>query len=395
VVLFPADGFPETLVSRSSAAFYRVLRHGDTLVLAGGEQGELYGYDLKAKLGLTFAGSISSQLNGFAPIAGSPGKFLLLRNNAPGLALLDFGAAGAREAETRRLDLNSPSLLGALRFNRLRNLPEAQVALEARLSNGTDEIEGWGPWTPLKSTDASWSAAGLRGRYVKLRLKLTGTTGAAVELDKATLFMLPQNRRPALQEFRFITPNFGLVPAVDQPAAQVATLSQLMSPSVRDDDAKHRETFLRSQIVPSPGMQVVFWNVTDPDGDNVTSTFSIRRDGETSWLDLAVNTRESFAQFDTAHLPDGVYFTRIVSTEAAPRPTAERLTATFETDDLIVDHTAPEILEATAKGQFQQWPARRGRATVRRHPRQPRRALHDRSAVRQNFQRHVRRGHAL
>ncbi len=294
-------------MSRANGAFYRVLRQDDLLILAGGEQGELYGYDIKAKLALTFAGSISSQLNGFAPIAGAPGKFLLLRNNAPGLALLDFNAAGPREAETRRLDLTTPSLLGALRFGRLRNFAANQLALEARLSNGSDEVEGWGPWTPLKLSDAGspagagWSADGLRGRYVKLRLKLTGTTGAALELDKGTLFMLPQNRRPQLQEFRFITPNYGIIPAVDQPAPQTATLSQLMTQGPRDDDAKRRESFLRSQIVPSPGTQVVFWNVTDPDGDNVTSTFSIKRDGEANWLDLAVNTRDSFAQFDTAH----------------------------------------------------------------------------------------------
>ena len=354
VVLFPADGFPETLVSRANGAFYRVVRHGDLLVLAGGEQGELFGYDLKAKLALTFAGSISSQLNGLAPIAGAPGKFLLLRNNAPGLALLDFTASGPREAETRRLDLSTPSRLGMLRFDRLRNLAENQLAIEASISNGSDEVEGWGPWTPLKLTDAGspagagWKAEGLRGRYVKLRLRLTGATGPTLELDKGALFMLPQNRRPLLQEFRFITPNFGLVPAVDQPPPPVATLSQLMQQGPRDEDAKRRESFLRSQIVPSPGTQVVFWNVNDPDGDNVVCTFSIRRDGDSNWTDLAVNTRDSFAQFDTAHLPDGVYFTRLVATETAPRPPAERLTATFETDDLVVDHTPPEILEATA-----------------------------------------------
>jgi hypothetical protein len=101
--------------------------------------------------------------------------------------------------------------------------------------------------------------------------------------------------------------------------------------------------------VPSPGTQVVFWTLTDPDGDNVLATFSIRRDGDSAWTDLAVNTRDSYAQFDTAHLPDGVYFTRLVATETAPRPAAERLSPTFETDDLIVDHTPPEILEAAAK----------------------------------------------
>jgi hypothetical protein len=48
-------------------------------------------------------------------------------------------------------------------------------------------------------------------------------------------------------------------------------------------------------------------------------------------------------------MPDGVYFTRLVATEIAPRPVADRLSQTFETDDLIIDHTPPEILDASAR----------------------------------------------
>lgn len=354
LVWFPANGFPETLMSRASGAVYRLQRQGDILVMAGGEQGELFGYDLKARLALTFAGSISSQLNGLAPIPGAAGKFLALRNNAPGLAVLDFTGSGAREAETRRIDLNSPALLGALRFNHLGQFAGHQLDLAVRMSNGTDEVEGWTAWTPLLLTDpaaptgAGWSAPNLRGRYVKLRLRLPATDGSP-EFDKATLFSLPQDRRPVLQEFRVLSPGYGILSAVEAPPNPTATVSQLLSQSPRDEDAKRRETFLRSQIVPSPGAQVVFWNVTDPDGDNVLSTFSIRRTGDNAWLDLAVNTRDSFAQFDTAHLAEGVYLTRLVATETDPRPAAERLSATFETDDLVVDHTPPEILEASAR----------------------------------------------
>ncbi|MBL9213782.1 MAG: hypothetical protein JNL92_25180, partial [Opitutaceae bacterium] len=127
VIWFPAQGFPEILTARANTAFYRLQRRGDLLLISGGEQGELLGYDLKARLSVTFAGSLSSQLNGFAPLAGGaadapPSRFLLLRNNAPGLAVLDFAAGGEREAETRRLDLATASRLGALRFSRLRDL---------------------------------------------------------------------------------------------------------------------------------------------------------------------------------------------------------------------------------------------------------------------------------
>src|SRR5262249_29212699 len=144
------------------------------------------------------------------------------------------------------------------------------------------------------------------------------TNLAALEIDRANLFSLPQNRRPQLQDFRVLTPGFGVIAAVDQPPSAVVVLNQLMQPP-RDDD-RRKTNFLSSQVVPTPGAQVVLWTITDPDGDNLTYTFSIRRDGEANWTDVAASQRESYVQFDTAHMPDGVYFTRLVANETAPRP---------------------------------------------------------------------------
>jgi hypothetical protein len=61
-----------------------------------------------------------------------------------------------------------------------------------------------------------------------------------------------------------------------------------------------------------------------------------------------VSSREPYIVFDTARLADGIYFSRLVATETAPRASADRLSLTFETDQLVVDHTSPAILEATA-----------------------------------------------
>ncbi|HVU34527.1 MAG TPA: hypothetical protein VHE61_13920 [Opitutaceae bacterium] len=350
VVWFPANGYPETLTSRGGVAFYRLLRHDNTLVIAGGDTGDLLGFDLKARFSLTYAGSTSAQLNGIAPLTGSPGRFVVLRNNVPGLALLDFNAAGPREAVTRRIDLGLPSLLGAVRFNRLRNLTGSQLSLEARVSNGSDEVEGWGPWTPLKlDPDGGWRAANLRGRYARIRISVAGQSGqAGAELDRAALFSLPQDRRPQLQDFRVLSPGFGLVVVPDQTPSPIVTLNQLLQPSSHDDD-KHKNAFMSSQVIPQPGAQVVLWTMVDPDGDNFTTTFSIRRDGDKVWTDVVANTHDQYVQFDTTYLPDGVYFTRLVAKETAPRPAAERLSQTFETDDLVIDHTPPAILDATAR----------------------------------------------
>lgn len=353
ILAFPARGFPEVLAARGNTALYRLARRGDLLLAAGGEQGELVGYDLRSRQSVTFAGSLSAQLNGLAPLPGTTDKFLVLRNNAPGLAVLDFAAAGPREAETRRLDLGTPTTLGALRFNRLRNLAPAALRLEARVSQGTDDVEGWGPWTALAAgPDAGWRAADLRGRYVKLRLRIPDAPGgetAALELDRATLFGLPQNRRPQMQEFRLLTPGYAIVAASESPPSVVTTLSQLIA-APKDDD-RRRSSFLGSQVVPSPGTQAVLWNVTDGEGDVFVATFSLRRDGDEAWTELVKNSRDSYAQFDTRPLSEGTYFTRLVVQETAPRPAADRLSHTFETDDLVVDHTPPEIISTGAERQ--------------------------------------------
>jgi hypothetical protein len=347
---FPDNGFPETLTARNGTAFYRLARQGDMLLVTGGEQGEMLGYDLGERTALTFAGSASSQLNGLAAVPGAAGKYLVLRNNAPGFALLDFATAAAREAETRRIDLGTPARLGALRFNRLRDVSEQQLAVESKVSNGSDEVEGWSEWTPLTQTDGGWSAPNQRGRYVKLRVKVPAEASASLQVDKAALFSLPQNRRPLLQDFHVLSSNFAIVAMPESPTPAIVSVGQLLqAANAKDDDSKRKSSFLGSQIVPSPGMQVVLWNVVDPDGDNIRCTFSIRRDGEAAWTDVALGTRDSYVQFDTSHLPDGVYFTRLTALEAEPRVSADRLTSTFETDDLIVDHTAPEILEASAR----------------------------------------------
>lgn len=347
LVWFPADGFPETLSSRNNTGFYRLARHDNVLLIAGGEQGELLGYDLTRRTSLTFAGSASAQLNALAALPGAPGRFLVLRNNAPGLALLDFTSAAPRLAETRRLDLGSPARLGALRFNRVRSLDESQLALEARASNGTDEAEGWTPWTPLAFADGGWRpATPLRGRYVKLRLHVP-PTASAVELDKADLYSLPQNRRPQLADFRILTPNLAIIPQPDSAPSASITLGQVLNAAGGSDKDRHHDALLASQLVPAPGNQLITWNVTDPDNDEIACTVSIRHDGDSAWIDLARHTSDSYVQFDTSHLPEGLYFTRLVATEQAPRPAADRLQTTFETDDLLIDRTPPEISAAT------------------------------------------------
>jgi hypothetical protein len=353
VVHFPAAGFPETLLSRDGLAFYRLARRGDLLLIAAGEEGGVFAWDLKNRLTLTLPGAPGAQLNGLAPLDGGSDRFLLLQNNAPGLVLLDFAGTGPRQLETKRLDLGLPAELGDLRFDSLRHLTPEAVRIEVRTSFGSDEAEGWSAWTPLGVRDGAFYAPGLRGRYVKLRITVPAA-GGDFALDTATLYDLPQDRPPVLTDFRLLPPNYALNPAPEPILSSVLTLGQVLNPNqpppgADGGDLKRKTGFLASQLVPNPGSQVAYWAVTDADGDNLAYTFSIRRAGTDHWTDLAVNIPDSFVQFDISSLADGLYRTRLVAAEQAPRPAAQRLREQFETDDLVVDHTPPEILDTAVR----------------------------------------------
>jgi hypothetical protein len=344
---FSPDGFPETLMSRSGLAFYRMGRMGDLLVISGGELGEMSGFDLTNRYSLTFSGSASAQVNALEAVPGAPGKFFAIRNNAPGFTLVDFNAASARTAQTKRVDLGSPGRLGALRFNRVRDIDPARMTISVRTTNGSGETDGWSPWVPMADNDG-WRASPPTGRYAEFKLALPAASPQTLELDRASLYYLTQNHRPQLQDFRVLSPNFSIVVPPEMPAPVVTTVGQLIQAGDRDTDHK-RSGFLGSQVVSAPGARVIFWMVSAPDGDNLTYTFSIRHEGDPAWTDIAVDSTDSYVQFDTLHLQEGTWFTRLVAKEAAPRPEAERLSVTFQTDDMVVDHTPPVIEEASVR----------------------------------------------
>jgi|UniRef100_UPI00404B1269 hypothetical protein len=344
LIWYPTGGFPEVVATRMNTAFYDLASHEGNVLIAGGEEGELLGYNPEQQRSYTFAGATASQVNAIIPAGASSGKFYLLGNNPGTLELLDFNDRGTATAETGRLDLNVMSTVGAVRFERPVPIPAELVKVELRASFGSDELEGWTAWQTAGYRDGGWSVAGLRGRYVQLRIT---AQDAAAEFARATLFSLPQNRRPQLQNFQILSPNFALLPAPARADRAATSLAQILQANGKSE-VKSRDAFLNSEVTPQPGTQVAFWSVNDADGDNTTATFSIRAADATEWTDVLVNSPEDYAQFEISHLAEGIYRTRLTISETSPRPLDQRLATSIETDDLMIDRTPPQILDVSA-----------------------------------------------
>ena len=346
---FPADGFPEPVMAKAGISLYRLLvQHQGWLLMTAGEQGDTFGYDPVARRSLVYPGSDSAELNDLAPI--DENRYLVLRNNAPGLGLVSFAPAEKRTLETKRLDLGAPATLGLIRLGLMHRLDPAAVRLEASTNLGSDEIEGWSAWVELTPKDEAFSAEGLRGRYVKLRLTVPAKA-TEFDIDKATLAYQTQNHRPQLNDFRIFPPNLALVPLPETSSPQTSTLGQMLFPTPLKDDSgeKRKGSLLGSPVIPQAGNQIIYWNVTDSDGDTLAYTLSLRAENSDTWTDLAVGIREPYLQFDLGAFPEGVYHTRLTVQEQAPRPENQRQSYTFETDALVIDRTPPDITAASVE----------------------------------------------
>jgi hypothetical protein len=350
LILIPdGTGIPQTLSSRNKMAMYRFLKYEDQFVLGGGDDGEVLGYLPAEKRAVSFSGSDSAQINDIEAID-AEGNFLLLTNNPVGLSRLSFSDRGPRIARTSSINLQTPSQIGALRFNRIRGVEPADIAVKMRANRGRDQIEGWTPWAEAEYATGGWRAEGLIGNYVQIEVSLPDAAEPGTELDQAELFYLPQNRRPVLRSFRLISPNFALAPRTVGTSGNTLTLGQVIGSSpnpAADSDNQERQALLSSKVVPQIGAQVVTWTASDVDGDALTATFSVRPQGSTEWIDLGVNLTEDWFQFDRRGLAEGTYFTRLRVQEGAPRPPADRHEVEFATDDLVIDLTPPSITGAT------------------------------------------------
>jgi len=351
---FPDGGYPETVGARQGVGFYQLAHHGDLVLITAGDEGELLGYDPKTRLGMVFAGATAAQVNGILPLpinrssiansstpnTKSSDRFLLIGNNPATLELMKFDRDTERSATTRRLDLGSPSELGALRFPELSQPSSTSLQVELRTSESSDPLEGWGHWET--TTQSPFDMGGyraeygpLRGRYVQFRFTVRGPNAQQTfEAESPQLYLLPQNQRPQLG-------NFAVLP-LSNARNGTDTLRKLAESTrgigYREDLAAASDTPLYRTT------RVIVWDLSDPNDDALLSTLSIRGPSDTDWRPVLVDSEQRYAVFNTDGLEEGRYRTQLEVRETAPRPVAQQLRVSFEGERFVVDHSPPEIL---------------------------------------------------
>jgi hypothetical protein len=347
--------FPEAVLTQQGAAGYGMAELEGLIYIAAGERGEMLAWNPETRRSFTLAGTSSAQN---VALTEADGNLLVLRANLAGLSRLVLNPDAPRSITTSAIDLGGPTRLGRLVFSRIAPGPTAAPAVSFQVSLGADETEFWGGWREARAREGGgYDLFGMQARRVRLKLSWEAGLAPGAEISQGRIYHLPRNQPPRLEGFRILPQNFGIVRNPDPPTPPFMPLMQFLqrgdnTPPSGQGGAQgnpgqpQRQGFLGSPVIRMPGAQVVVWNVTDPNGDDLIHTLSIRGALEDSWRDILVGTRENYAQFDVSNFPDGSYTLRLVSRELFPHPDGV-LELVYEDDSLVIDNKAPEFVSLT------------------------------------------------
>lgn len=97
------------------------------------------------------------------------------------------------------------------------------------------------------------------------------------------------------------------------------------------------------------GYQSVLWSAHDDNDDELRYTIYYRGENEREWKLLKDNLDQKFYSWDTASLPDGAYYLKIVASDATSNPPAVALKTERESERFEIDNTPPTIEHLEAR----------------------------------------------
>lgn len=91
------------------------------------------------------------------------------------------------------------------------------------------------------------------------------------------------------------------------------------------------------------GYQSVLWSAHDDNDDDLFFTIYFRGESEKEWRVLKDKLTQHYYSWDTASMPDGAYYLKIVASDSLSNPSDQALWGARESDRWVVANTPPRI----------------------------------------------------
>jgi hypothetical protein len=233
---------------------------------------------------------------------------LLIGAGDPGAVLrLEPGHVASGSLTSEVLDARLISRFGAINW-KAETPPGTTVSVKVRSGNVGEPDNTWSPWSASQTNAASAFAKVPVGRFAQYQVTLATTDPASS----------PELRSLAI---RYQTAN--LPPEI----------AKVDVPDVSAGDGATRLARLTLR-----------WEATDPNGDDLSFTLHLRKDGWPDWVKLGEDsTTDSTYAWDASAVPDGTYRVRVTASDRLSNPPTEVLVRDRISDPFLVDHQPPTV----------------------------------------------------
>jgi len=351
-----ADGAPEELWTSREDVVYALGLASDGRLLAGtGNNGALLAIDGRGVFAqLAKAGS--SQITGI--VGNSSGKVFLCTSNPGKVFSLgpEYEAEGTFEsrsfdaqlfAQWGRIEWWSPppasttksaSSSGSARGS------EPRTEFFVRSGNTDDPDKEWSRWFGPYTKSGS-AAEAPPARFAQWKVVIhDGRPGDGI--DWVSLAFLPRNVAPVIDGIVIQEPGVRTQsPAAASNQPTPVTLKMPTAPSTTGVTITQTTTHFEQppQGFAQKGYRTVLWTAHDDNEDELQFAVYYRGENEKEWKQLKDKLDQKYYSFDTAMLPDGAYYLKIVASDSPSNPPAAALTAERESERFEVDNTPPVV----------------------------------------------------
>jgi len=309
------DGLSQAIFRRP-VTILAMVRLGEKLILGTGNGGSLYAVSRDGDEITQLADTDAKQVSALA--IGPDGRILFGTSNEGSVGSLSDALAEEGTYTSEVLDAEQPSRWGTLRVRS--SLPQgAVVTAQTRSGNVREPHEKtWSPWSPPVQADGGYlPITSPVGRFLQYRLNLRADAG----------------RAPTVQQVEIVYQLGNLAPIVS--AVSVTPSASRRDARGNKDEGPRAFRHLSIQA-------------EDPNGDELVYEIAFRQVGQATWVRIAEDLPEPKFVWETRTVNDGVYELKVTACDSPGNPPASALRASRISEPVVVDNTAPVIVELTA-----------------------------------------------
>ena len=345
----PDGAWDQLWESREDSPYDLAFDQNGALIVGTGSKGKIYRLEgdplrptLLARASAQQVTSLYKDARGRVYFAtANPGKLFRLSSDRAG--------RGTYESEVR--DAQTVATWGAISWRGTASGGN-RVEVLTRSGNTATPDDTWSAWSSAYTNAAGSPIASPKARYLQWRAVLTGKGDGPI-LTSVTAAYLQRNLRPQVRSITVHPPGIVFQKPYTTGEPDLAGFEDQTTPERKMASAAANQSASTSPSLGrrayQKGLQTLIWKADDENDDELVCDILYRREGETTWKAARRGVSDSILVWNTATVPNGTYFVKVVASDSPANSLEAALTGELESAALQIDNDPPEFAAIAAR----------------------------------------------